>query len=76
MLTCLHGWLKEAVEKTWCTKDTRALKRQRNGEKFATLSISLEIIPGEDEDEDDDGVDAALETVDIGPTESENEEDS
>jgi hypothetical protein len=41
-LSCLHGWKKGDFNYT----DARTDKRAKTAERFATLSISLEIIPG------------------------------
>jgi hypothetical protein len=47
-LSCLHGWKKGDLNYA----DARTDKRAKTAERFATLSISLEIIPGVAVDEE------------------------
>ena len=51
ILTCLHSWLK--AEQHPPINTSREAKQAKKTQRFAMLSIALEVVPG-DEDEDDD----------------------
>jgi hypothetical protein len=60
-LTCLHGWLKADraadEDRVGSGRETKVAKRSI---RFATLSIALEVVPGENEEEDDDDEDVDI----------------
>jgi hypothetical protein len=47
-LACLYGWKRKELNYS----DARVTKRLKTAERFATLSISMEIIPAEVNAED------------------------
>jgi hypothetical protein len=63
-LSCLHGWKCEELNYA----DARTEKQTKIAEQFATLSISMELIPGvagEDELEEDLSEDMATDEIDL-----------
>jgi hypothetical protein len=65
-LSCLHGWKREELNYA----DARTGKRTKIAERFATLSISMDLIPGvagEDELEEDLTEDMAMDEMDLLP---------
>jgi hypothetical protein len=63
-LSCLHGWKREELNYA----DARTEKQTKIAERFATLSISLELIPGvagEDELEEDLSEDMAADEIEL-----------
>jgi hypothetical protein len=54
LLTCLNKWLNaEMDEETTTVTEMGARKRARVAERFTTLTLELEILPGQDDESDD-----------------------
>jgi hypothetical protein len=57
MLSCLHSWLKAQMRDDPQRGSTRESKQAKKTQRFAELSIALEVIPGEDDEDDNEDED-------------------
>jgi hypothetical protein len=53
-LTCVRKWLNADMDEETNTVTILALKRARVAEKFTTLTLKLEILPGQDDESDNE----------------------